>query len=266
MELVHPRDLPTAPILAARTGWRLALGATLVVACTVALPVAAARFHRPVLWLWVPFAALAASMLVGAARAAYRPSNWTLRADDANLYVHIRSFMNYRFTDERPSIVVVAWDEIASVRKTVEMVHGVDMHGARTTQRAVYLDVRLRNGNTRALRDALAAERIDMGPKHWGMQSRANDEPVLLPEPDLLRVVWNGETPPITRVLRSLAARVPVEADSNLDPVPDTDPDAQAVKLAGLGRRVEAIALLRRRHGYDLTEAQRRLDEALQTH
>jgi hypothetical protein len=260
MRLLHRYEVPNVPTLGARSAWPYAAVAGALLVAVVGLAIAAVRTKMRLVWLPAGWLGLMAWVFSGAARAAWRPSNWTIRADDDGLYAQFRSFMNYHFTDERPSVVAIEWNEIAAVRKTLETVRRPDMDGGTTTERVVYLDIRLVRADTRALGEALAAERTDMGPKDGIVRSRANDEPVLLPAPDLVRVVWSGETPSIDVVLRKLGERAPVEGVANLAAIPDLDYEAQAAKLDELGHRVEAIALVRRHSGCALDEARARLE------
>src|SRR5258708_7508676 len=118
MRLLHRYEVPNARTIGARSAWPYAAVAGALLVAAVGLSIAAVRTKMRLVWVPAGWLALMAWLFSGAARAAYRPSSWTIRADAEGLYVQFRSFMNYHFTDERPSIVAIEWNEIAAVHKT----------------------------------------------------------------------------------------------------------------------------------------------------
>src|SRR5690242_2066751 len=54
--------------------------------------------------------------------ARFHPSNWLVRMNDIGIYIQYRSYLNYEFPAEDPSVTFLSFGEIASARLVKERV------------------------------------------------------------------------------------------------------------------------------------------------
>jgi len=195
---------------------------------------------------------------------AYRamlPSNWLMRVSRSWLLLNLRSYQNAHFPGDGPTVVRLAWSEVARARKVVERSTRRGQRGQETLERKSWLELELAGGDTRELERLVASERERPGPERsfLGIRGRArsNHVPVFVERPGVLRIDWVGGDP-----LRVLGQHVEVgpRLTLDLDRQPG-DLDARLRALLARGNRVAALELVRNELGLSLTEARQRVEE-----
>jgi len=192
---------------------------------------------------------------------AYRamlPSNWLMRVSPSGLLLNLRSYQNAHFPGDGPTVVYLAWPEVARARKVVERSTRRGRRGHETLERKSWLELELA-ADTRELERLVASERERPGPERsfLGMRgrSRSNHVPVFVEQPGVLRIDWVGGG-----MLRALGRHVELGPKVTLDRRPG-DLDTRLRALLARGNRIAAHELARNELGLSLTEARRRVEE-----
>ena len=195
---------------------------------------------------------------------AYRamlPSNWLMRVSPAGLVLNLRSYQNAHFPGDGPTVVRLAWPEIARARKVVERSTRRGQRGHETLERKSWIELELAGGETGEVARLVATERERPGPERSFLglrsRSRSNHVPVFVERPGVLRVDWVGGDP-----LRVLGQHVQVgpKLTLDLDKQPG-DVDTRLRTLLARGNRLAAYELARNEIGLSLAEAKRRVEE-----
>ncbi len=178
------------------------------------------------------------------------------------LYLKFRSYLNYHFPEEGPTVVHLPWREIAAAQKTVDRTPSTGHRGQSETQVGRYLDLHLEHTDTEALRQAVAQEAARKAPKKGRSSSRFHHNPGQVPEPGVVRVEWRGRR--MLRALRRYVAVRPARRTGHGCDAAGEDLDTQIIKLIEQGRRMPAIRTVRRRYGMSLTQATEFVDDLVQ--
>ena len=195
---------------------------------------------------------------------AYRamlPSNWLMRVSPAGLVLNLRSYQNAHFPGDGPTVVHLAWPEIARARKVVEHSTRRGQRGTETLERKSWVELELAAADTRELERLVATERERPGPESSFLgirgRSRSNHVPVFVERPGVLRVDWVGGDP-----LRVLGQHVEVAPKLvlDLDHQPG-DVDSRLRALLARGNRIAAHELARNELGLSLTAAKKHVEE-----
>jgi hypothetical protein len=207
--------------------------------------------------LGLPLCWIAGTLACGAARG-LRRERWTLRLGEEGLWLCPRSFHNDATGRPRAGWLHVAWDDVLAVRPGEQRAHVPDDDGGRTQVLDRWLDLELARPLSPAVVRALEAERA------WRGGTRFHVHPLELRGERCLRVHWqNGAlslAPARERVLAALGARVSVQAphDAETDDLSELSREQVEVLARDLhsrGRVMDAVRVLRARHGWSLGRA-----------
>jgi hypothetical protein len=197
--------------------------------------------------------------------ARFRASNWLLRTSDAGLFVQFRSYLNYHFPREDPTVVFIPYHEIRSARLVRERreIPDTDSRSGQSTsvqfRRFVELELA---GDSAPLARALRAESEKLAPKEArGYRSIYRHSPVRLISPTRLQLEWG--VVPSARVLvnalrryTEIAAPVRESQDyAHLKGLGREEQESRLLKLVESGQTMTAIKMARALYAYDLTKA-----------
>ncbi len=200
--------------------------------------------------LWL----LLVSSMWSATMACFRSSNWVMKVTLSGVYLKFRSYLNFHFPEEAPTVVFVPFGELEAARKTVERIAVPDARGRTVVRIKNYLDLHLRGVDTAPLDQAVAEETARKPPKRGISSSRFHDVPVRVPTPDVIRVEWRGGS--MLKVLKPhIAIRPTLRIGHGYDQ-PSKDADDRITELVEQGDPMGATRLARRSYGMSLTEAQ----------
>jgi len=225
-------------------------------------------------YIFGPFFSLFLLLGLRFVTARFHPSNWLVRKNETGLYVHYRSYLNYRLPADDPSVVFISYGEIAAARLVRERVETPDATGTHpdtsTTQYLRHVELEL-TGDTTALANALESERSEQAPmeKHcYGSSATLyRDYPVTMMTPPLLRIRWNGVVPRAKKFLEMLRPYTiiadPISLAEDFTRLQNLNREEQQEKLRDLVRRVQTITpvyLARQLYRCGLTEAKQMVD------
>ena len=146
--------------------------------------------------LWVSLVCFIVHYIQGS----LRRSNWVMKVTRDGVHLQFRSYSNWHFDGDAPTVVYLPLESIRSALKVVEWTgsaarRSTGSHSA-TTRVRPYLELHIQGLLTDELCRALARERERKGPKKsWlGMRtsSRSQHSPVLVPAAGVVRVDWRG--------------------------------------------------------------------------
>ncbi len=198
-----------------------------------------------------------------------RPSNWLVRMSDEGLFVQFRSYLNYHFPSEDPTVVFIPYQEIRSarlVRQRREIPYTDLGQVRRVSVESRWLVECELSADSAPLAQALADERVALAPKvaRWyGSTSvRYRHYPVRMASPTCIQLEW-GVVPGAPVLLDALRRRTeivtPVEIshdDVTLEGTSREEQEKRLLELAETGQILAAIEIARKLYSYDLTEAQ----------
>ena len=99
--------------------WRAGTGAIILAAAALAL-IAFGRLNNT----WIPYyiaGVIIVTLLIfhNLVTARFRPTNWLVRMTDDGLFIKFRSYLNYRFSDQDPTVVFISLlrDQLGKVGK-----------------------------------------------------------------------------------------------------------------------------------------------------
>ncbi len=222
-------------------------------------------------YIFGPFFSLFLLLTLRFVTARFHPSNWLVRTNDTGLYVQYRSYLNYEFPADDPSVVFISYGEIASARLIHERVETPDAMRQNTTQTQYlrYVELEL-TGDPKALAGALDSEQSEEAPveKHWYGSSATlyRDYPVTMTPPPFLRIHWNV-APGAKKFLEALRPYTviadPISLTEDFTRLQYLNREQQQEKLRDLVRRgqtITAVYLARQLYGCGLTEAKQMVD------
>ena len=240
--------------------------ASLLAGCA-ALVAAGIRQHAPMLHV---AAAIVVAGLYLSRRflvARFRESNWLVRANENGVYLHFRSYLNYHFPSNNPTVAFIPYREIRSARSVRER---RELPEPSRTGRSVSvqslqlveLDIAC---DTTALAAALTDERTRPAPREarWYGNSalKFEHEPLVLTGTDCLHLTWEC-VPSVETFLAALAPHVSIEESASrstsYDPLAGltrTEQERRIGELARSGQLAAAVTVARRLYAYDLRQA-----------
>jgi len=217
--------------------------------------------------VWVvlgPLALIAALVLLvvdlcvaSAFLASLNATNWVLKTTAHGIYLQLRSYQNWKIADDENTAVYIEFDEIVRARRlTFDDRSGGSDGETRVLDR--YLELELRHADTAELAEAVRVERMREGAESNFLgiksKSKAIDLPVTVGAPDIVRVTWRGRG-----MLSELAAQgVECSEPETLErgvPENDAELEDRILELLEVGRKIDAVALVRQRYGLSLTQA-----------
>ena len=206
--------------------------------------------------------------------ARFRPTNWLVRMTDDGLFIKFRSYLNYRFSDQDHTVVLVPYSEISSAKLVKERQAIPDREEgnrrATTTRTRRFIELELA-GNSEQLANALASEskRVLAKPTEGGssVSTRYQHLPAQLAAPNLLRIEW-GVVPRAQILLDALTRHTLVQTPAavskdfvNLDKLSKAQQEARLLELVESGDMMSAISIARQLYSYDLTAAKQFVEE-----
>jgi hypothetical protein len=200
--------------------------------------------------------------------ARFRPTHWLVRMTDDGLFIKFRSYLNYRFSDQDPTVVFIPYSEISSAKLVKERQAIPDRDGgnprATTIRTRRFIELELA-GNSEPLADALAGEskRVFAKPADGGanVSTRYQHLPVRLAMPNLLRIEW-GVVPNAQTILGALTRHTLVDHATpvsknfvNFDGLSREEQESRLLELAQSGDMIGAVTMARTLYAYDLATA-----------
>jgi len=216
---------------------------------------------------WVAFYA-AGVLLVGLlvlrrlVAARFRPSNWLVRMGDEGVFVQFRSYLNFHFSENDLTVVLIPFGEIRSVRLVRERRDIPERENPpaqvdRVTQvsrRLVELELAV---DAAPLARALAEESARRAPtgatyRHY---------PVRLGSPTTVQLEWTV-VPRADVLLKGLESHTRIgrpqqvsRGDARLGGLSREEQEARLRELAETGQTIAAIQIARTLYSYDLAQA-----------
>lgn len=195
------------------------------------------------LWLVVVMAMSTACV------ASFRTSNWLMKVTRAGVYVKFRSYLNYHFPEDGPTVVYLCFGELNSARKTYEAVNKPDSEGVMRRTVTRYLDLLLKFSDTEGLNKVIAAETARIPPKGRFSSSRFHHVPVRVAEPGVLRVNWRGR-----KMLETLRPFITIDPPKRTGLGYNLDKENLNERIAALLERGEVLAATKMaRDGYQIS-------------
>jgi hypothetical protein len=237
-----------------------ALALRLLLAGAPHVPAIGWLFAIPVLAVGGLLAIVVLWTLCSAFFAGFRASNWILQITGDGVLLNLRSYLNAHLEGTVPTVVSLGFAEIASAVRVRERRERPSDH-ERSVEIRSWLELRLRGVDTRAIEEAVRAERARPAPTRvfLGIRSRSRspDVTVFVPSPGVVRVAWRRG------MLEALANLVPTEPTREVDldaAMAGRSTDDRCLARLERGDRMDAIETARAELDLDLTEAVRRVD------
>jgi hypothetical protein len=273
MEFLRDRDVDFPPdaTVHRETSW-----ASLVMGVILLAPVGgvgyavAGPYGPPTFWTGLGFFAWAAIMALPILlafrtfRASLRPESWRFAWTRDRLFIRFRSFQNYNFDPDTPSVVVIAHGDVDAVRPFKRKLATHDDDGGwngSVTTRALEIKLKKRV-DTAPLRDALSEE----AKRRSAKRSRFFHYPVTLEDGGVLRVEMRSPE----KVLKQLPPHFAVTLGQDIpltrfEDMTTAEKESHILDLILAGRKIDAIKAAREVYGYDLAEAKRMVDALAQS-
>jgi len=202
--------------------------------------------------------------------ARFRPTNWLVRSNGQGLFIQFRSYLNYHFPVDEPTVVFIVYSEIRSARLVRQRQELLDTSGDRSERRLRLIELEL-SGDVRLLEEALAFERSRSAPseKRWygKSSSRYQDYPVRMQSPTILQLEWSvlpgagkflDSLRPYTRVEEPISVS---EDFSKLNGLTEEEQKQRLHQLDCEGQTITAIHLARQLYGCSLADAKDRVEK-----
>jgi hypothetical protein len=199
--------------------------------------------------------------------AGLRRDAWLVRFDAEHLYIRYRSYHNWRFAADTPSVLHLQRREIASVAPhSKSLIHytlyNVGIAGS-SKRLHRYIEIGLRRVDMQPIKDALRVERQMRDTR--GV--RANREPLTVAGPDLLRL----EIGRAGDILSDLSTYYPLRSDiedaatetKGFAAMTDTERKAHVKSLAQSGAMMSAIKAVQHSQGLSLAKAKAYVEKLL---
>lgn len=196
MQLMRERDVP---VMNSDRVFRYSRARAVLVYLTmvgglVALFVAGARGHTVALQIVAAIALLPVFLSRRFLVARFRSSNWLVRETENGLYLHFRSYLNYHFSADDPTVAFIPYRELSRARWVRERRERPDLENprfmVRETRQVAELDLTC---DTAAFAAALAEERSRPAPREprWYGNSavKFKDYPIAV-EGTTVQLVW----------------------------------------------------------------------------
>src|SRR5262249_19020942 len=218
----------------------------------------------PIVYYLVAVCLLVTLCFSGYFSARFRSSNWLVELTNQELLIKFRSYLNYRFSDDDPTVISIPLSEIRSARPVREKLRVPDNEGGTSTRTERWIELELTTGS-REIAEALALEMTRPAPqtRFWIIKTstRYQHYPVQMTNPGFLRVEWAVTPGPSTflNVLRPLVSVLPevvVSNDfANLKQLPVDEQERRLRDLDARGDTVSAIYIARQLRNCGLADA-----------
>ena len=186
--------------------------------------------------------------------------NWRVRLRQDGMWIHLRSHLNGGLPESDRVVLDLPFDEVERFRKTRERGSSPGTEaGTEQITFSTYLDLKVPPSVAEAVRQALVEERERLE-KHRKKQWVARHFPVSVEAGEWLRIAWSGVRPGIKSLRNLLAGKVVEEPELKLrqagwSTLSGPELEARILDLAGKGREIEAVSLIRQKYGYNITRA-----------
>lgn len=262
MEILRDDQVPNGPDFETyrETAWNSLLFGLVILAAAIGvagLPVVTQSWMSIWVDLICGFGALVLGLIgmigVKGFRASRRPESWLVRHSPDALYLRFRSYHNWRFPPDTPSVVRLDRREVSWVRSLSKRLSLRGEHGAWTSEKGVkLLEIGLRQVDTAPLKVAFSEE----AKRRDHRRARTNHFPVTLHGDATLRIELRRPS----ALLRDLPSvfRVLAPEDEGRKSFTDMSRDekeAHILDLVQSGNKISAIAAARELYGYDLAAA-----------
>lgn len=209
--------------------------------------------------------------------AAFKSTNWILRAGPTGLYIKLRSYTDYRLPGSDAVVLHIP-------RRAVRRLHSHEEDARHispsrddlsadddTLSRQHYLEIEVYGDELAEVGSRLETERSLYGPTFIkGVTSRAKGSAISLRDGSVLRVDWKTKRSRLTPNLRKAMATLAIDyvigqrQQSAQAPIRTLSQDGQEARLLDLveqGHVTDAVILARDIYGFNLTEAKAFLDD-----
>lgn len=216
-------------------------------------------------------------LFLSSAVAAFKPTNWVLRAGPAGLYIKLRSYTDYRLPKSDPIVLHIPRRAVRRLHSHEEQARHINPSrddasaDDDTLTRQHYLEIEAYGDALADVGQRLETERSLYGPTVIkGMTSKAKGSAISLRDGSILRVDWKTKRSRLTPNLREAIAYlskgyvVGQGQQSAQAPIRTLSQDGQEARLLDLveqGNVTDAVILARDIYGFNLTEAKAFLDD-----
>ncbi|HEY0009821.1 MAG TPA: DUF308 domain-containing protein [Tepidisphaeraceae bacterium] len=205
-------------------------------------------------------------------QAARRDTNWLLRVGaSGTISIKFRSYLNWRFSDQEPQVIVLVSSEITSARRVTAR-RVTSSRDSTQFESQEYVELALHPPIDSALAEALRDERAHrgFGKRH---RTRYHHAPVHLIEGNILRLNWrtayDSIVPNVAAALDALRPLVPIEADATADEdysvaaLSALSPEEQKQRLIRLAQveDMKAVTTVRKLYDYSLADSRKYVEE-----
>lgn len=219
-------------------------------------------------------------LFLSSASAAFKTTNWVLRADTTGLYVKLRSYSDTRLPATDRVVLHLPRDSIRRIRPVGETVRHIGRSGDGftadddTLSGQTYLEIITFSDNLNDAADALRQERGRYGPTAIpGVRTKAKGAAVSVRDQGVLRIDWKTRrtrlSPSLDEALMWLSSTYVTDSrrESEQAPIRSLASDEREERLLALveqGHMTDAVILARDLYGFNLTEAKSFLDDLQQ--
>jgi hypothetical protein len=130
----------------------------------------------------------------------FSPSNWLMQTEFQRVYIKIRSYLNTKVLPDEKLVIELKDSEIKWVRRTQIKLASMNLK-QKTVSRLTYLDICLKQPVFQEIKTALEYEKKFTPKKD---SSKYDYYPVVLIEPDILRVKFSGVSPSVNKAIKIL--------------------------------------------------------------
>ncbi len=216
-------------------------------------------------------------LFLSSALAAFKPTNWILRAGPTGLYIKLRSYMDHRLP--RSDAVILHLPRRAVRRLHSHEEQARHLNPSRddasadddTLTRQHYLEIEAYDDVLAEVEQRLETERSLYGPTAIkGMTSKAKGSAISVRHGSILRVDWKTKRSRLTPNIQDAMAYLSKDyvvgqgQQSSQAPIRTLSQDGREARLLDLveqGNVTDAIILARDIYGFNLTEAKAFLDD-----
>jgi len=203
--------------------------------------------------LWFFIFALFCFMLV---RARLRPTAWLARLQTDGLLLNFRSHLNWHFPPEHKVIAHIPFNDIEWIRE-----HKVQRTIDEETQRKRYLELKVDTPVAEQLEKYLSEERQRRSSRF------SRDYPVQVIDGNVIRIEW-GAHPRLREFLHAVQPYIALQEKAqtaidfkSLQTLDRVEQERRLIELIEAGDRINAIQAARLLYKFNLTEANRFIDE-----
>lgn len=268
MEIMRDRDTVFSPEINVyrETSWAsLVMGIVLLVIVCAAGTYLVGPAGVSSLWagagflIWAAIMALPILLAFRTFRASRRPESWLIAWANDRLYIRFRSYQNFRFDPDTPSVVSIPRREIAWIRPHTHKLETQDDDGDwNGSIKVKSLQIKLRAGTeSTPLSEALTEEAKMRSPKG----ARFNHYPVILNADGILRVELRRPNAVMTRIARHFPTMAGTDIPlTRFHDMTAAEKESHILDLILAGQKMDAIKAAREVYGFDIAAAKRMVE------